>query len=75
MHLQYGGMLDEMEQIEALWNAIEVGEYQDETYLCKCYQINDFYVDTKKHKGYDVLHGIRTFKNPALLDLFLGLGN
>jgi hypothetical protein len=59
-------MLDQIEQIEAIWDAVEVGEYQDEVYLYKCYQIDDFYVETKKHKEHDVLHGIRTFKNPAL---------
>lgn len=37
-------MLDEMEQIEAIWDAVEGGEYQDEVYLYKCYQIDDFYV-------------------------------
>lgn len=68
-------MLDEMEKIEAIWDAVDVGEYEDDIYLYRCYQIDDFYIETKKHKEDGVLHGIKTFRNPALLDLYLHLGN
>jgi hypothetical protein len=68
-------LLDEMEQMEAIWDAVDVGQYEDDVYLYKCYQINDFYVETKKHKEHGVFHAIKTFRNPALLDLYLNLGN
>jgi hypothetical protein len=65
---------DEMEQMEAIWEAIDVGQYEDDVYLYSCYQLNDFYIETKKHKEHDVLHGIRSFRNPELLDPYLNLG-
>jgi hypothetical protein len=59
-----------MEQQEAIWDAVDVGQYEDEVYLYKCYQIDDFYVETRRHKEHDVLHDINTFRNPALINLY-----
>jgi hypothetical protein len=67
-------LLDEMEQMEVIWDSVYIGQHEDEVYLYKCYQQNDFYIETKRHKEFDVLHGIRTFKNPELLELYLNLG-
>lgn len=63
--------LDEMEQAEALWDAAQIGTYTDETYQYTCYQIDAFYVETKRHIEFDVLHGLRSFTNPDLLKPYL----
>jgi len=63
--------LDEMEQQEAIWDAVQIGTYKDDTYLYTCYQIDAFYVETKRHIEYDVLHGLRSFKNLDLLRPYL----
>jgi len=40
-----------------------IGTYKDDVYLFTCYQKDDFYIETKRHIEYDVLHGLRSFKN------------
>lgn len=63
--------LDEMEQQEAIWNATQIGTYKDETFLYTCYQIDDFYVEKRRHIELDVLRGLRSFKNPDQLNPYL----
>jgi len=62
-------MLDEMEQIEAFWNGVQVGERKKGEYTFECRQIDDFYVE------YHVLGGhylsMRSFRNPDLLEPYL----
>lgn len=64
--------LDELEQMETLWEfGIELGKRKDKTYSYTLYSIDDFYVELKRHTKYDVLHGLRTFKTSALLGPYL----
>ncbi len=63
--------LDEAEQMEAIWDGVYIGEYRDDVYLYKCHQIDGFYAETKRHIQHDVLHGLRSFKNPDLLKPYL----
>jgi hypothetical protein len=63
--------LDEMEQQEAIWDAVQIGTYKDETYLYTCYQIDAFYVETQRHIELDVLHGLKSFANTDLLAPYL----
>lgn len=68
---EYNG-LDELEQSEALWAfGIELGTRTDETYLYTLYSLDDFYVETKRHIEYDVLHNLRAFKTSTLLEPYL----
>ena len=60
-------MMDEMEQQEIIWDSQFIGERTDETFVYKCYQYNDFYIETKRHIENDVLVGLRSFRNPDLL--------
>ncbi len=56
---------DEMEQIEAFWDGVLVGERSDGQFKIECRQINDFYVEYKirEHQYIEM----RSFKNPDLL--------
>lgn len=64
--------LDEQEQTEVLWEAEVIGNYTDDTYLYTAYQRPGdwFYIETKRHIAYNVLHGMRAFTNPDLLILY-----
>jgi hypothetical protein len=54
--------LDEMEQIEAIWNkGIHLAYRNDEEYKYELIQIDKFYVELKHHKLHDVLKGFDTF--------------
>lgn len=62
-------MLDEMEQIEAFWDAVLVGSYSSQDgFTYECRQIDDFYVEYKKRDGHYV--EMKTFRNPELLNLY-----
>jgi hypothetical protein len=56
---------DEMEQIEAFWGGILVGERKEEEFTIECRQIDDFYVEYKKQGKHYV--DMRYFRNPDLL--------
>lgn len=60
---------DEMEQIEAFWNCVVIGERSDGEFKIECRQIEDFYVEykIKDHQYIDM----RSFKNPDLLQNYL----
>ena len=60
---------DEMEQIEAFWNGVVIGERSDGEFKIECRQIEDFYVEykIKDHQYIDM----RSFKNPDLLQNYL----
>lgn len=62
MTLYQFNQLDEMEQTEVLWyKAVQLAEREDEVYRYILYQVDSFYIETKRHKEYDVLHGLRSF--------------
>ncbi len=74
MTLYQFNQLDEMEQIEAFWNGVFVGEVkQGEEHTVECRQIDDFYVEYTKTDHHYV--DMRSFKNPDLLQRYLdGMG-
>lgn len=54
--------LDEMEQAEVLWyKSTELVQRKDDVYLYTLYQVDGFYIETKRHIEYDVLHGLKSF--------------
>lgn len=70
MTLYQFNLLDEMEQIEAFWNGVLVGEVKEgELHTIECRQIDDFYVEYLKREG--VYVDMRSFKNPDLLQRYL----
>jgi hypothetical protein len=75
MTLYEFNQLDEMEQQEAIWEAVTNGTYKDGTFLYACYQIDAFYFETKRHIEFDVLHGLRSFAYPDLLAPYLNQMN
>lgn len=38
---------DEMEQIEAFWDGIVIGQSDKDRKLWECRQVNDFYINTE----------------------------
>lgn len=62
MTLYQFNQLDEMEQAEVLWEkAVKLAERKDEVFLYTLYQVDGFYIETKRHIEYDVLQGLRSF--------------
>ena len=69
MTLYQFNSFDEMEQIEAFWYGVLVGERKDGEFTIECRQIDDFYVEYKiQDKHY---HDMRSFRNPDLLTPYL----
>jgi hypothetical protein len=60
---------DEIEQIEAFWNGIQVGERGKGDFKIECRQIDDFYVEYKILGGHYI--DMRSFKSPDLLEPYL----
>ena len=60
-----------MEQQEAIWQSVPIGEFKNGVYLYNCYQLDSFFIETKRHIELDVLHGLRSFTNPDLLAPYL----
>jgi hypothetical protein len=62
-------MLDEMDQLEAFWNGVFIGQRANGGFVIECRQVDDFYV------GYTILGGhyidMCGFKNPDLLQPYL----
>lgn len=54
-------MMDEMEQIEAIWyRGKKLTEREDEIFLYILYQIDSFFVEEKIHKQYNVRQAFKT---------------
>jgi len=65
--------LDEMEQIEAIWEAKKVAEREDSIYRYTLYQIDSFYVEEHWHKEYDVRRAFESFtSDDELIRPYLG---
>jgi hypothetical protein len=60
---------DEMEQINAFWNGVHVGERSNGEFKIECRQIDDFYVEYKMLGGHYI--DMRSFKNPDMLQPYL----
>lgn len=66
--------LDELEQLEAIWeHGVLVAEREDEINHYKLYQIDAFYVEEELHKEYNVRRALRSFAstNAAMLQPYL----
>jgi hypothetical protein len=48
-------MLDEMEQQEAIWEGVHIGEREDDEHWVLLYHLGDFYVEVFYHKGKNVI--------------------
>ncbi len=64
-------MADEMEQIEAFWDGVFVGERKDGEFIIECRQVDAFYVEYKKKDKHYV--DMRAFANPDLLEPYFNL--
>ena len=73
MTLYQFNMLDEMEQMEAIWDAVKLGERKDDTYHYNLYQIDAFYVEEKIHIAHNVRQGFKSFKTMDLLGPYLDM--
>ena len=60
----------EMEQIEAFWAGIFIGQRSDGAFAVECRQIDDFYVEYKILGGHYI--DMCAFKNTDLLQPYLG---
>ena len=70
MTLNYFIELDEMKQLEIFWSGEFVGELSDGEFRMVCHQVGDFYIEYKILGGHYL--GMKTFKNPDLLEPYLG---
>jgi hypothetical protein len=59
--------LDEMEQAEAIWDSIHIGERRDAEHNIILYQRDDFYIEVFHHKEFNVIRKIRSFINISQL--------
>jgi hypothetical protein len=64
--------LDEMEQQEALWEGVHIGDREEGEHLILLYQMDNFYVEVYYHKEYNVIRRYRPFKTTDLLAPYLG---
>jgi hypothetical protein len=74
MTLYQFNMMDEMEQMEAIWyKSTKLAEREDETFLYILHQIDSFYVEEKIHKEHNVRHAFKSFSstNSDLLKPYL----
>ena len=59
----------EIEQIEAFWTGVFIGQRSDGQFVIECRQIDDFYVEYKILRGHYI--DLCAFKNPDLLQPYL----
>jgi len=72
MTLYEFNLLDEMEQAEAVWEGVHIGEREDEEHKILLYQIDSFYVEVFYHKEYNVIRRFRSFASMEQLEPYLG---
>lgn len=63
--------MDEMEQAEAIWDAVLLADREDGEHKILLYQIDSFYVEVFYHKEYNVIRRFRPFKTTDLLKPYL----
>jgi len=72
MTLYHFNQLDEMEQAEAVWDGVQIGERFDEEHNILLYQIDKFYVEAFIHREYNVLRRFRSFSSTDQLEPYIG---
>lgn len=60
-------MLDEMEQQEAIWEGVHIGDREDEEHKILLYQIDAFYVEVFYNKVKNMIVRHRAFANVGQL--------
>lgn len=76
MTLYQFNMLDEAEQLEAIWDrSTKLAEREDSGYLYILYQIDNFYVEEKIQKEGNIRHAFKSFASTSasLLQPYLDL--
>ena len=68
-------MLDEMEQIETVWNSVLLAKMSNDQYEFELYQIDGFYVELRYLKDEKGLNQMKTFNGPNLLQPYFHLIN
>lgn len=68
MTLYQFNALDEMEQAEAVWDGVFIGNREDEEHNILLYQIDNFYVEVYHHREYNVIRRFRSFSSINPLD-------
>ena len=63
--------LDEMEQAEAVWDGVFLGDRKDAEHRILLYQIDGFYVEAYYHMEYNVLSRFRSVSSTDQLDPYL----
>ena len=64
--------LDEMEQVEALWEfGVQIADRHEGEHKLILYQIDAFYVEVWYHKEYDVVRKYRAFSSMDILEPYL----
>ena len=71
MTLYEFNMLDEMEQAEAIWDAVCIDGRDDQEHKILLYQIDKFYVEVYYHKEYNVIRRFRSFESTDQLEPYL----
>ena len=71
MTLYQFNQLDEMEQAEAVWDGVHIGERQDGEYTILLYQLRSFYVEVYYHREYNALRRFRSFSSINQLGPYL----
>ena len=71
MTLYQFNALDEMEQMEAIWNAAKIADRKDAAFHYNLYQIDKFYVEEQIHIEWNVRKGFKTFITTELLQPYL----
>jgi hypothetical protein len=71
MTLYEFNMLDEMEQVEAVWAAVCIDGRDDGEHKILLYQIDAFYVEVYYHKEHNVIKRFRSFASTEQLEPYL----
>ncbi len=65
--------MDEMEQAEAVWSGVHIGDREDEKHKILLYQINgdeSFYVEVFYNKEFNVIWKFNPFKSMEYLNVY-----
>lgn len=66
MTLYQFNLLDEAEQLEAIWDkSTKLGEREDAEYLYMLYQIDNFYIEEKIRKEGSIRHAFKSFTSTS----------
>lgn len=71
MTLYQFNSLDEMQQQDAIWEGVHIGDREDEEYKIQLYQIDAFYVEVFYHEEHNVIKRYRAFSSLDQLGPYL----